>query len=209
MIRTISALTLAVLACGAALAEPRPEATTYVDGNLTGVSPNTGGTLMFSDEKAMYLRTSSANVTVPYASISKAELGATRQHSHQVPAYKVWDLHKRLNENTRTQYLTLAFKSGDGDAQTMTLELAQSAVPSVMTTLQSHTRPGIVPAASVPPVKLTEEQVNAAAPEPPMNTAWWGDDWWKTSSNKDKWNKASAANSGAANSGTTTAANGQ
>lgn len=205
MTRTISALTLALFACGAALAEPpRPETTTYVDGNLTGVSPNTGGTLMFSDEKAMYLRTTSANVTVPYASISKAELGAPREHSH-VPLYKFWVRHKR-NENTQTRYLTLAFKSSDGDAQSMTLELAQSAVPNVMSTLQSHTRPGIVPEGSVPKVKLTDDQILADAPAASSNAPWWGDDYWKTAANKDKWNKASSTSAGSTSAGSTSAA---
>ena len=179
MKRTISVLTLTLVAYGAALAEPpHPEATIYVNGNLTGVSPNTGGTLMFSDEKAMYLRTNSANIAVPYASISHAEIGVPGEHSHQIPLYKVWLSHKRIP----TRYLTLAFKSGDADARNMTLELTQSAASNVMSTLQSHTRPGVVPADSVP-------QENKNAP-------WWGDDYWKTDSNTDKWDKAMPTSAG-------------
>jgi hypothetical protein len=198
--RTISALTIAILACGAAFAEPRPETTTYVDGNVTGVSPHTGGTLMFSDAKAMYFRSASVNVTVPYASISKAELGATKTHSHEVPVYKIWALHKRLNETTETQYLTLAFKSDEGDDQTMTLELAKAAVPNVMATLQSHARPGVVPADAVPAVKLTQEQILAAKPADAASAPWWGDDFWKTTRNQDKWNKAAANSAATTNS---------
>jgi hypothetical protein len=193
--RIISVLTISVLACGAALAEPRPETATYVDGNVTGVSPHTGGTLMFSDAMAMHLRTASANVTVPYESITKAELGAIRMHSHQVPMYKIWEVRRRLNETTETRYLTLAFKSDVGDDQTMTLELAKSAVPDVMATIQSHTRPGVVPADSIPPVKLTSEQILAAKPAEASSAPWWGDDYWKTTRNKDKWNQAAANNS--------------
>jgi hypothetical protein len=39
-------------------ATSRAATTTYVDGNLTSVSPNTGGTLLFSDEnflRVLYL----------------------------------------------------------------------------------------------------------------------------------------------------------
>jgi len=187
--RTISALTITILACGAAFAEPRPETTTYVDGTVTGVSPHTGGTLMFTDAKAMHLRTASMNVTVPYESITKAELGATKVHAHEVPMYKIWEIHRRLNENTETRYLTVAFKSGEGEAETMTLELAKSSVPNVMATIQSHARQGVVPADSTPTVKLTEEQLYKAAPDPPASAAWWGDDIWKTTRNQDKWNK--------------------
>ena len=203
--RTISALTIAVLACGAALAEPRPETATYIDGNVIGVSPHTGGTLMFSDEKAMHLRTASANVTVAYESITKAELGTTREHSHAVPLYKIWELHKRLNETTETQYLTLAFKTSDGESQTMTLELAKSAVPDVTATLQSHTHAGVVPADALPPVKLTQEQILATKPADSASAPWWGDDYWKTARNKDKWNQA-AANQAAANQAAANAA---
>jgi len=198
--RTISALTIAVLACGAALAEPRPETTTYIDGNVAGVSPHTGGTLMFSDEKAMHFRSASANVTVPYERITKAELGATKTHAHEIPVYKVWALHKRLNETTETRYLTLAFKSDEGDDQTMTLELAKSAVPNVMATIQSHAHQGVVPADAVPPVKLTQEQILAAKPADAASAPWWGDDYWKTTRNQDKWNKAASNNAPTTNS---------
>ena len=43
-----------VLVCGTVVfGASRAETTTYVEGNLAGVSPNTGGTLLFSDAKAM------------------------------------------------------------------------------------------------------------------------------------------------------------
>src|SRR5580698_9127145 len=99
-----------VLACATAFAASRAETTTYVDGNLTGVSANTGGTLLFSDDKAMVFRTGLATVTVPYATVTKAELGATRTNSHDVPLYKVWARHKK----TETQFLTVEFKNEEG-----------------------------------------------------------------------------------------------
>src|ERR1700682_5709072 len=70
-----------VLACATAFAASRSETTTYVDGNLAGFSANTGGTLVFSDDTLVF-RTGLATVNVSYASITKSELGATRETSH-------------------------------------------------------------------------------------------------------------------------------
>ncbi len=123
------------LVCAAtAFAASRAETTTYVDGNLSGISPNTGGTLLFSDEKAMYFRTGLTTVSVPYASITRSELGATRETSHGAPIYKIWARHKK----TETQFLTVEFKGDDGEAKTMTLELAQPSAPTVLATIQDH-----------------------------------------------------------------------
>src|SRR5579862_3351587 len=66
MTRFTSFLTLAAFAAVLSFGAPRPEATTYVDGNLPNLTPNTGGTLLFSDDKAMYLRTGSETTPVAY-----------------------------------------------------------------------------------------------------------------------------------------------
>src|ERR1700723_2675252 len=59
-----------VLVCAAtASAASRAETTTYVDGNLAGVSPNTGGTLLFSDDKTLVFRTGLSTISVPYATV--------------------------------------------------------------------------------------------------------------------------------------------
>lgn len=96
--RILSLASLVILAGSAAFAGSRPETATYIDGNLPGVSPNTGGTLMFSDDKAMYLHTGIDTIAIPYAGISNAELGAVKETSHDVPLYKVWALHKRFSK---------------------------------------------------------------------------------------------------------------
>ncbi len=177
MMRTLSLFALGVLASSAAFGAPRPETTTYVDGNLKDVSPNTGGTLQFAEDKTMYFNTGVVSIPVPYASITKAELGATKTHSHDVPLYKVWALHKRLTEKTQTQYLTVGFKNAEGEDQSMTLELAQSVAPDVLSTIQN--RSGL---------RLARSK-SAADPN-----AWWGDEFWKTARNADKWNKTVADN---------------
>src|SRR5580658_2109370 len=106
MTRTTSLLALGLLAA-AAFGATRWEAATYVDGNVKDLSPNTGGTLQFPDDKTMSFNAGGKSIPVPYATIDKAELGPTKTHSHNVPLYKIWALPKRFTEKTQTQYLSL------------------------------------------------------------------------------------------------------
>ena len=203
MTRITSLLASAAFLCGAAFGASRAETTTYVDGNITGVAPNTGGTLLFPDDKAVYFRTGLANVEVPYANINKAELGATRVHSQDVPLYKVWSLHKRFSgKKSESQFLTIAFKGDDGEEKTMTLELAQAAASSALSTIESHTGKEFKAEQKAPELKTPDQKTEvAAAPvskaaERPAKSAakadgWWGDSIWKTTRNADKWSKPS------------------
>jgi hypothetical protein len=183
-----AALTLAVVS--AAPADTRAETSTYVDGNLTGMSPNTGGTLLLSDDKAMYFRTGLSNVPVPYANISTVELGATRETSHGT------FVHKR---KTETQLLIVTFKNDEGQEKNMTLELAKVSAPGVLSAIQSH---GVTPqvanteAAGAPansfktkpePKKDEKMDVMKTATNSEGTEGWWGDGFWKTSRNADKW----------------------
>ena len=203
----IAALTLAAVNAGGAPAPARAETSTYVDGNVTGVSPNTGGTLMLSDEKAMYFRTGLANVPVPYANITNVELGATKETSHDVPAYKVW---KRFEKKTQTQLLIVNFKNDEGEEKNMTLELAKASVPGVVSAIQSHGVKDVgvnTAVAKAEPASKTKVAKNdPKAEEKPEDKTWatanaskkpdaqwWGDDYWKTQRNSDKWNSKTAA----------------
>jgi len=172
--RTFSILVLTALACGASFAALRPETVTYVNGNLPGIAPNSGGTLLFSDETAMYLRTGSEIIAVPYAGISKAELGLTKANSHDTPLYKVWSLPKRVMGKTATQYLTVDFKTTEGEEKNITLELAKSSAKDVLFTIRSN-------------------KAQAAKPPFAAKSEWWGDEYWKTNRNRDLWNKPSTA----------------
>jgi hypothetical protein len=206
-----------VLACATAFAASRAETTTYVDGNIPGVSPNTGGTLLFSDDKTLVFRTGLATISVPYAAVTRSELGATRETSHGAPAYKVWARHKK----TETQFLTVDFKNDEGEARTMTLELAQASAPSVLSAIQDHTgknpptevavlTPAPVqektmktaPAAASAPARASSstvasnkpiidphDQGSKASPATKPGSDWWGDDVWKTSRNSSGWTK--------------------
>jgi hypothetical protein len=164
---SIAALTVA---CPAAFAAERAETTTYVDGNLNGVSPNTGGTLLFSDDNAMHFRTGLSTVAVPYTSISQAELGATKETSHDVPLYKIWALHQRFGK-TQTQLLIVNFKSDAGEEKIMTLELAKASAPGVLSYIQSRTASnppsGKTLVASAAPVAPSQEPAKFSANEPP------------------------------------------
>jgi hypothetical protein len=153
---------IAALTIAASTAEPaatRAETTTYVDGNLAGVSPNTGGTLMFSDDKAMFFRTGLSTVTVPYANISHAELGATKETSHDVPLYKVWSLHKRFGGKTETQLLIVNFKNDAGEEKNMTLEVSKGSANSVLAAIHSRT-------ANNPVTEKASEKAAVASAEP-------------------------------------------
>jgi hypothetical protein len=201
-----------VLACATAFAASRAETTTYVDGNLTGVSPNTGGTLLFSDDKTLVFRTGLSTVSVPYAAVTKSELGATRETSHGGPAYKVWARHKK----TETQFLVVEFKNEEGDAKTMTLELAQASAPSVLAAIQEHTgkgqttevavtkagpgqetviksvpvaAPAHVAVSSNKPIIDQNDRGSKASPATKPGSDWWGDDVWKTTRNAGGWTK--------------------
>lgn len=202
-----------VLACATAFAASRAETTTYVDGNITGISPNTGGTLLFPDEKAMSFRTGLATVNIPYAAITRSELGATRETSHGAPFYKVWAHHKK----TETQFLTVDFKSDEGEAKTMTLELAQGSASSVLAAIQDHSgKTGTAEVASATPepaatqAPMKQEHSTRPAPATVAKTAsdagakaspatkpgsdWWGDDIWKTTRNAGTWTKPTGTN---------------
>jgi len=160
--RLLTLLSLPVVTCGLALAAQGPEGFTYVDGNVTELTANTGGTVSFASDKAVELKTGSNKVEIPYASISKAELGITKVHSPQPePLYKVWALQKRFMGKTQTQQVTVAFTSNAGEERTMTLELSKSAAAEVLTNIQRH--------------------------QPKAPEAWWGDKIWKTASNADQW----------------------
>lgn len=176
MTRTTSLLALGLLAGAAAFGATRWEATTYVDGTVKDLAPNTGGTLQFPDEKTMYFNTGAKSIAVPYASVDKAELGPTKTHSHEVPFYKIWALQKRFTGKTQTQYLSLRFKTEDGEENNMTLELPQSTAPAVLSKIQVNS--GMKSAAAVKPLDQDEG---------------WGDDYWKTNRNADKWNTKTVA----------------
>ncbi len=187
-----SVVVIAALAlCSTAFAGTRAETTTYVDGNVTGVSPNTGGTLTLSDDKEMSFRTGLATIPVAYASISHAELGAVRQTSHDVPFYKVWELNKRFAAKTETQLLIVNFKDEQGEEKTMTLELAKAAAPGILSAIKSRTGDGVVTGKTLVARSKSDKtdpkkdtgSVGAAKAE-----SWWGDDFWKTTRNADKWN---------------------
>ena len=162
MTRTFSFAAWTVLACATAFAASRSETTTYVDGNLTGVSPNTGGTLVFSDDKSMVFRTGLATVSVPYSAITKSELGATRTTSHDTAFYKVWARHKK----TETQFLTVEFRNDEGEAKTMTLELGQASAPSVLATIQDHTNGAAQVASAAPAAPAPVQAAPSASPAP-------------------------------------------
>jgi hypothetical protein len=173
---TALCITVSVTAFGA----PRPETSTYVDGNVSSLKPNTGGTLVFTDDTSMTFRTGLAEVAVPYSSITRAELGATQEHNHDMALPGPLRMLKLpLGRKTETQLLTLEFKNGLGEKQTMTLSLAKPSASNVISTIEERTG-------------KPETALASAKTEP--KEAWWGDSIWKTNRNLDTWNNNSASN---------------
>ncbi|HLH40969.1 MAG TPA: hypothetical protein VKX39_17600 [Bryobacteraceae bacterium] len=181
-------LTLLFLAlAGAALASTPAQTATYIDGNVTGISPNTGGTLSFDDGKAMMLRTGLTSVAVPYDAVSHAELGAVKEDAHGKPFYKFWSRKHKIE----TQLLIVNFKDEQGADRTMTLELEQPAAQTVLDDLEARTGK-----------QFTASQTSARKKSNPVaggasvskNGEWWGDQYWKTPRNADKWSKPSEPN---------------
>ena len=162
--RFLTLPTLTILA-GGLLAAADSATVTYIDGNVAELSPNSGATLYLNNPQSMELKTPLHKVQIPYSQISKAELGSVMVHmADPEPLYKVWMLPKRLIKS-ETQQMTLAFTDGNGQDQTMTIEMSRAAADGVLATIERHS------------AKVA-------------NTGWWGDSVWKTSRNRDSWGGA-------------------
>ena len=162
--RFLTVPTLTILA-GGLLAAADSATVTYIDGNVADLTPNSGATLYMTNPQTLELKTPLHKVQIPYAQISKAEVGSVMVHSADPePLYKVWALPKRLMKS-ETQQMTLAFKDANGQDQKMTIEMSKTSADSVLATIESHS------------AKVA-------------NTGWWGDTYWKTNRNRDSWGGA-------------------
>lgn len=187
MLKTAFLTALCVATCMTAFGAPRPETSTYVNGNVSSLKPNTGGTLVFTDDKSMTFRTGLTEVAVPYSNISRAELGATQEHSHDVGLPGPLRMLKLpLGHKTETQLLTLEFKNGLGEKQTMTLSLAKPSASSVISTIEERT--------GKPETALASVKTDSKASS---KDGWWGDSYWKTNRNIDTWNASANASANA------------
>jgi hypothetical protein len=158
-------LPILMILAGGLLAAADSATVTYIDGNVAELAPNSGATLYLTSPQSMELKTPLHKVQIPYAQISKAELGSVTVHtSEPEPLYKVWALPKRLMKS-ETQQMTVAFTDGNGQDQTMTLEMSKTSADSVLATIERRS----------PKV---------------ANAGWWGDSIWKTTRNRDTWGGA-------------------
>ena len=136
---------------------------TYVSGSLSILTPNSGGTLLYSTGKQIELKTPLHKVAIPFATISKAELGEVHTPTPE-PVYKIWSLRKRFANKGETQELTVTFKDDTGSEQTVILELSRQDAWATLVAIQGQ-----------------NETV------PGANGQWWGDRMWKTSHNSAQW----------------------
>jgi hypothetical protein len=186
---TLVRLTCIGLTCIAVSGAPRPETSTYVSGNVASLKPNTGGTLVFTDKDSMIFRSGSAEVKVPYASILHAELGATESRTHDGPGFKI--LSRILK--TETQLLTVEFKSGLGENQTMTLQLAKFVAPGVLNTIKENAGDEVASATKSGGTRAAAAAKASIPASADDKNAWWGDGYWKTTRNQDSWNTTVAS----------------
>ena len=78
--RFLTLSTLTILA-GGLLAAADSANVTYIDGNVAELSANTGATLYLTSSQSMELKTPLHKVQIPYAQISKAEVGSVMVHT--------------------------------------------------------------------------------------------------------------------------------
>ena len=133
----------------------------YVIGNLNGISPGSEGVLALEDNRAVF-RSGKAAFAIRYQDIHNAELGAKVNPPADAPAYKVWQLHKRIINRPVHRMLTMEFVDQQGNSQTMTLELEEAAAVDTMNVLD---------------LKLGRKH------RATNGEAWWGDSLWKTPAN--------------------------
>jgi len=124
--RTPSLIAASLLASGLAFAG-RSEAVVYTDGNLTGIAVKSKAVLDLSLDDTMKLRVGATDVSVPYASITKADSA----DSTLVPA-------PGKKASKPAQQLTIEFKSVQGDSRTMTLYMTRPAASHVLAAIHKH-----------------------------------------------------------------------
>jgi hypothetical protein len=154
-------LVFITLAAGLAVAADKP--VTYLEGNVEGLTQNATGTLQFKSSKVMVLHAKGADVTVPYAAVSKTERKTAPVLTEKDPLYKVWMIHKRLLIPTPLQLVTVVYADKTGE-KSITIEMDKAAADRVQAQVQQ-----------------TADKIAA------NQGAWWGDSVWKTQRNKDQW----------------------
>ena len=139
----------------------------YVVGNLDGVSPGDGGTLVL-DHDAVVFRSGKTVLSLPYGDIHNVELGTKVMPASDAPLYKVWRLPKRfLTERAMHQMVNFQFSDKDGNDQTLTLEFEEAAANQTL--MEIEIRQG----KRTPPKHATN------------GDSWWGDSAWKTNRNEN------------------------
>lgn len=141
--------------------------TVYVVGNLDGVSPGAEGMLVLQDDAAVF-RSGKTVLSVRYSAIRNVELGTRIIRPLDAPLYKIWRLPKRfLTERPMHQMVNFAFADKDGNDQTMTLELEESAANETL-------------------VEIEIRQGKRTPLQHAINgDSWWGDSAWKTTRNNN------------------------
>lgn len=125
--RTPSLIAGTLLACGLVFAGQN-ESVVYTDGNLAGVATQTKAVLDMSQDAAMKLRMGRTDVSIPYASVTKAQ--AAEDSTTVPPPGK---------KGAKPAHLvTVEFNSVQGESRTLTLQMSKAAASHVLATIQKH-----------------------------------------------------------------------
>jgi hypothetical protein len=207
-----TSLMILTLAAGPMLFGTNREAT-YTVGNLESIHSGATGTVHLDDNGLSFL-TGSTVIQTPYANITSTELGAQGTHPVDVPAYKFWEIGKRLSNKTVYQNLLVNFKDSTGKEQTMTLEMTQPSAREIQNAVEARKQtPANAPAATAATHKekktAIHQKADASQPKADPQTVasstpttaapeqkpegWWGDQYWKTVRNQTTWTTQSAA----------------
>jgi len=156
-----------ILASAAAFAGTGGGPAIYMVGNLNAVSPGAEGILALEENNAVF-RSGKTVLSLPYGDIDNVELGAKVTSRPDAPLYKVWRLPQRfLTEHPMLQMVNFEFTDKDGNHQSMTLELDESAANETLAEIE------IRQGKRIPPKRATNAD------------PWWGDSAWKTTRNKN------------------------
>jgi len=182
--RTVSFFFL-TLAAGSVLHAAASREATYVIGNLDGVSAGASGYVR-AEADHLTFHTGKVTVEAPYAKITSSELGSKLTHPSDASKLKFWEFGKHLSSKTVYQNVTVNFKNGSGNDQTMTLELTEAAALEIHNALGGR-------------IALAGDEVYDSSAGADFDghgrqeAGWWGDEAWKTNRNVKTWDSQTAA----------------
>jgi hypothetical protein len=144
----------------------------YIEGSLKTIAPHAVGTLDYTDNKVLQLRSGKNAAKIPFGAITEVEMGPARVREDE-PVFKFWKWHERVGPWT-SRYLTVSFKDETGEKRNIVLEMAEDAATDAKKAIEVKT------------FKREADAVTSAV----HDEYWWGNRYWKTQRNQEQWKPA-------------------